>query len=179
MHDRGPTAVALLLVLSVSAATLPAQRSVHLALGGGSAIPVGKTDSSYSAGPMAMLAVIAGPQTSFLGMRLDASYNQLNGRDTGPRPVRNLHLNAVTANLVATLPSGYVKPYAVVGAGWYPVREPVDGKRHNEFGANGGLGLTFPFFGAAGFVEARYHKVAAPAGVRDRRFVPITVGIVF
>lgn len=159
--------------------TAAAQRSIRLGIAGGVAVPVGRADSLYSAGPAGMIAIVTGSTSFPIGLRLDYTYNQFHGRSARTPRTPDLHFSAVTADLIATLPTGYVKPYIIGGGGWYPIREPADGARHNEFGLNAGIGVAFPLFGAAGFLEARYHRITGPTGFADRRFVPVMLGVMF
>jgi opacity protein-like surface antigen len=122
-------------------------------------------------------AVIWGSEGSLVGARVDYSSNQFNGRRVNGTTYGGIRLSAVTANVVVTLPLGSIKPYGMVGGGWYPYREAGDSKRDNDFGGTIGGGITFPFLVGAGFIEGRYHAVSGRATART--FVPITFGILF
>lgn len=158
-----------------------AQRSTHIALGGGIAIPVGKLGTGYNSGPQGLVSLVTGAPDSPLGLRLDYSYNGFRG-DVTSGDVRGpgTHINSVIGSLVLTARAGAFKPYALAGAGWYPYREAGETTRTNAFGLNGGLGLGFPlpYSQIAGFIEARYHAASA-SNHADRRFVPITLGVIF
>lgn len=175
----------LLLAASIaclSGAIAPARaaaQGVQLQLGGGVAIPVGRFDTTYTSGPAGLIAITDGGSESSIGLRLDYSYNSFRGKTVNGKRYRDAHMNVVTGNVVLSLPTGpYIKPYALVGLGWYPYREATETKRKNDWGANVGGGLTFPipFSAAGGFIEARYHRVFG-GGVQARRFVPIMVGV--
>lgn len=174
-----------LLALTVAATAygmpVAAQRATHIALGGGVAVPVGKFGNDYESGPQGLVSLITGSPDSPFGLRLDYSYNSFRGDLVGGT-VRyaGTHINSLTANLVITGRAGAFKPYAVGGGGWYPYREAGETTRTNAFGLNGGLGLGFPipYSQIGGFIEARYHAAYASNHL-DRRFVPITLGVMF
>lgn len=124
-----------------------------------------------------MAAVIVGHQEFPIGVRLDYSYNQFHGKRTQGKEVPDATMHIVTADVVATLPGDYVKPYVVAGLGWYPYREPTDARRNNDVGVNVGAGVTFPCFIGVGFVEGRFHHVLGRTTAQE--FLPITIGLVF
>lgn len=157
--------------------SLGAQQAIHFGIGGGISTPVGKFGDTHSLGVQGLAAVIWGGESSIMGARIDYSTNQFNGRSVSGTTYGDIRLSAVTANIVFTLPLGSIKPYGMIGGGWYPYREAGDGKRDNDFGETIGAGLTFPFFVGAGFIEGRYHAVSGRATART--FVPVTVGILF
>lgn len=170
------------LALAVVACALPAaaQRSTHIGVGGGVVVPSGTFSDTRTAGPMGLLTLAVGPAESPIGARLDYSYNEFRGRSSGGVESPSGHINAVTANIVLTGRVASLKPYLVGGLGWYPYREAGDSVRINAFGPNGGGGIGFrlPYSELGGFIEVRYHKGHAPHHV-DRRFIPITLGIMF
>ena len=167
---------------AIAAAVTPvlaAAQGIQIQLGGGASVPVGRFDSTYTAGPAGLIALSNGSAESAFGVRVDYSYNGFRGKTVNGKRYRDTHMNVVTGDLVLSLHTGpYVKPYALVGLGWYPYREAVDTTRKNDWGANIGAGLTFPIplSSAGGFIEARYHRIFG-GGVEARRFVPIMLGV--
>ncbi|MGI8508448.1 MAG: outer membrane beta-barrel protein [Gemmatimonadaceae bacterium] len=172
----------LMLALATVVCALPAaaQRSTHVGVGVGGVIPSGTFGDTRSAGPMGLITLATGPADSPIGARLDYSYNDFRGRTVGVIKSPDSHLNAVTANIVLAGRVAGLKPYVIGGLGWYPYREGGDSVRTNAFGPNagGGIGFQLPYSQLGGFIEARYHKAHAPHHV-DRRFIPITIGILF
>lgn len=162
------------------ASSVGAQQSVHLGVGGGVAIPTGQLDSLYSPGPGGLVTLAFGPPDAPMGLRLDYQYAGLRGKTVGGQGVPNTHFSSVTANLVMAFRVGYVKPYLIGGAGWYPVRLPGDTKRHNDTGYNGGAGIGFPipFTNVGAFIEARYHDVNR-SNASSYHFIPVTFGLLF
>ena len=172
-------AIAAGAIASTAAPSRAAAQGLQLQLGGGVAIPVGRFDTTYTSGPAGLIAVTDGGSESALGVRLDYSYNAFRGKTLNGKRYRDAHMNVVAGNIVLSIPTGpYVKPYALVGLGWYPYREATETTRKNDWGANIGAGLTFPIplSSAGGFIEARYHRVFG-GGVQARRFVPIMLGV--
>lgn len=171
---------AFALVVLVSAVPALAQHDIHIGLAGGGAIPVGVFDSSYSAGPDALVTIVAGPADSPLGLRFDYNYAGFEGRSVDGIDRTGTHVNSLTANLVIAARAGALKPYLIGGGGWYPYTEPGETSRTNGAGLNGGAGIGFPlpYLDIGGFLEVRYHAVHA-SGHADRRFVPITFGVMF
>jgi hypothetical protein len=170
--------LAITTLLAAAISPVSAQRLVHLGVGGGVSVPVGTFHDTYSAKENATVILTAGSQDSWLGTRLDYSYNEFTGRDVLGKQYHGTHLNIITADLVASFPLGWnVKPYLVGGGGWYQHRDSGDVKWRSGFGINGGVGFTFPFLTSAGFMEARYHRIYG-RGV-SQQFVPITFGVVF
>lgn len=171
------------LAMAATLCALPAaaQRSTHIGLGGGVALPVGAFGDTYSAGPQGLVTLVTGPAESPLGLRIDYSYNGFRGQNVSGVQYGGSHINAITGNLVLTARVASAKPYLIGGGGWYPYRDIGEAKRTNAFGVNGGVGVGFPLpllSGIGGFVEARYHTAHAPHHT-DRTFVPITLGIMF
>lgn len=175
----GAVIAVVAIAFAAVASSATAQGGARLQIGGGMSVPVGRFDSTYTSGPAGLIALTNGGSESSLGVRLDYSYNAFRGKTIAGKRYRDAHMNVVTGDLVFSLHTGpYVKPYILVGAGWYPYREATGTKRANDWGANIGSGLTFPlpFSVGGGFIEARYHRVFG-GGVQARRFVPIILGV--
>ncbi len=155
-----------------------AQQSLHLGVGGGAAIPVGKLDSTLTTGPGGLIYLAIGPEDAPMGLRLDYQYAGFNGKTIAGLATPDAHISSVTANLVVPFRVGEVKPYIIGGAGWYPVRLPGDIKRTNDWGYNAGAGIGFPlpFTGVGAFLEVRYHDVNR-SNASSYHFVPLTFGI--
>lgn len=167
-------------ILLMSGEPALAQRSVHLGLAGGAAIPVGKLDSTYATGPTGLVTLAFGSQDTPIGLRLDYQYAGFNGRTVRGSVTPDMHMSAITANLVVAFRVGYAKPYIMGGGGLYPFRATGATKSENDWGANGGVGVAFPlpYTTIGGFIEARYHDVNR-TDTNSYHFVPITLGIMF
>lgn len=176
--------ILLVLIVAVCALPLGAQRTTSIGFGGGVAVPVGSFGDSYTSGPEGMVTLITGSANSPLGARFDYAYDSFRGRSasgvTGAGTGAGTHVNSLTANLVIAARAGGLKPYALAGYGWYPYTEPGTTQRTNAFGLNGGVGIAFPlpYTPVGGFIEARYAD-ARSTGHKDRRFVPVTLGLTF
>jgi len=178
------SAVAIAAIIGLSLApSARAQSSPHLGLAGGAAIPVGKLDGNYSAGAAGLATLSIGPRESPLGMRIDYGYAGFNGKTAAGARVPDIHISSLSANLVVAFRVGYVKPYLVGGAGWYPLRLAGAAKRENDFGANGGAGVAFPipYTSIGAFIEARYHDVnrSATTPYTSIHYIPVTFGVMF
>lgn len=157
-----------------------AQRSIHLGVAGGVVLPVGKLDNSFTGGPTGLVTLSMGPQDAPMGLRLDYEYSEFKGQTIDGSKTPDMHLNSATANLIVPFRVGYAKPYLIGGAGFYPLRLPGSSKRENDFGANGGAGVSFglPYTSIGAFLEVRYHAINR-ANTSSYHFVPITFGLIF
>lgn len=173
--------IAFTLLAGATSALAQSENGHQIQIGGGTAIPVARFDTNYTSGPAALIAISTGGTQIPIGLRLDYSYNAFHGKTVNGKTYRDAHMNVVTGDLVFAPHTGpYIKPYALAGMGWYPYREATDTKRSNDWGANFGLGLTFPLplIPTGAFVEARYHRVFGANKVA-RRFIPIIAGVTF
>ncbi|MDQ2888943.1 MAG: hypothetical protein M3R65_00115 [Gemmatimonadota bacterium] len=172
-----------MLVLGVLVA-LPAgaQQLIHLGVAAGGAFPVGRLDSTFTAGRSGLVTVSIGPQDAAFGVRFDYQYDGFKGKTPagGGATPSDIHVNSVTGNIVMPFRIGYAKPYIIGGAGIYPLKLPGMTKRETDWGDNIGAGIGFPIPGTTvgGFVEARYHDVNR-SNASPYHFVPVTLGILF
>ncbi len=166
---------------TVSAAL--AQKTYAFALGGGSAIPVGKLSDVQTSGYNAIGAIAIGLSDMPFGVRFDGIYNTLSHHDATPggATTSDLRVGGLLVNFVFAFPGTSTKAYIMVGGGWYNSKaDTPDAKSQNNWGANGGLGVTFALGPIATFLETRYHSVSrseSKGGVYQ--FVPVTLGIMF
>lgn len=174
-------AVAIAMMLGVGIATpAAAQRSYHLGVGGGGAIPVGQLDSSFTTGAGGLVTLALGSRDTPVGIRIDYQYAGFNGKSLNGVQVPDIHIASITANVVVAFRAGYVKPYLIAGGGIYPFRAAGSTKQENDWGENGGAGLAFPLphTGIGAFIEARYHNVNR-SNLGSYHYVPVTVGVMF
>jgi hypothetical protein len=169
---------AIIMVIAGMGSRASAQHMVQIGIGGGVAIPAGTFHDTHSAKENALITLTAGPQYSWLGTRLDYSYNEFSGKNVLGKQYHGMHLNVLTGDLVASFPLGLsVKPYLIGGAGWYHYQEASDVKSRSDPGITGGVGCTFPFLSYAGFIEVRYHRIYGRTVAQQ--LVPVSFGIVF
>lgn len=156
------------------------QRSVHIGVAGGGVVPVGILSDGYQSGPSGLVTLAMGSQDAPLGLRLDYQYDGFRGKTIAGTRIEDMHVNSVTANLIIPFRVGYAKPYLIAGGGLYPVELGGAAKRENDWGANGGAGISFqlPYTTLGAFLEARYHAVNR-SGTSPYHFVPITFGVMF
>lgn len=161
----------------LSASVGLAQRSVRLGLAANGAIPVGTYSDRHSGGAGILGSLtIASNEDAVIGIRLDGSTTRIAGRRLGGEMVPSYNIISVTANVVATMSSEYLKPYAVLGGGWYSYRDSVStDKRQNRAGLQGGVGVTFPFILSSGFLEVRYHRIFQSDV--QKRYIGLSAGL--
>lgn len=157
-----------------------AQRSIHFGVAAGVSVPVGVLNNSFGAGATGLATISMGPQDAPMGLRLDYQYSAFKGKTSSGVTSGDMHVKSVTANLILPFRAGYAKPYVIAGFGYYPLRLPGAAKRENDWGANGGAGISFglPFAETGAFLEVRYHDVNR-ANTHAYHFVPITFGVLF
>ncbi|MEO7041711.1 MAG: outer membrane beta-barrel protein [Gemmatimonadaceae bacterium] len=157
-----------------------AQRSIHFGVAAGASVPVGVLDSRVGAGATGLAMVSMGPQDAPMGLRLDYQYSEFKGKSSSGTTAGDMHLNSATANLIVPFRAGYAKPYLIGGFGYYPLRLPGAAKRENDWGSNGGAGISFglPFAETGAFLEVRYHAINR-SNAKTYHFVPITFGVLF
>ncbi|MEO7103346.1 MAG: outer membrane beta-barrel protein [Gemmatimonadaceae bacterium] len=162
------------------ASSAGAQRSIHFGIAAGASLPVGILDNNFKAGPTGLAIISMGPQDAPMGLRLDYQYSEFKSKTNSGTTAGDIHLNSATANLIVPFRAGYAKPYLIGGLGYYPLRLPGAAKRENDWGTNGGAGISFalPFAETAAFLEVRYHAINR-SNSQTYHFVPITFGILF
>jgi hypothetical protein len=185
------TIAALLLVAVGIAGRLEGQAVDQYAFGiaGGAAIPNGQLRDVTGTGASGAVMVAMGNIGSSFGVRFDAMYNWLPGRDTPADSLTatgDVRIIGLTGNLVFSLIGVERRLYAITGIGGYGYRPSASGtKKADDFGWNAGLGIWLPAIG--GFVEARYHTfyralpdpVTGATGKRSARFIPVTIGFLW
>lgn len=172
--------IAIALTIAGSASSAAGQRSIHIGLAGGAVLPVGILSDAVENGPSGLVTLAMGPQDAPMGLRLDYQYDGFKGKTIAGTRIEDMHVNSVTANLVVPFRVGYAKPYLIAGGGFYPVKLGGAAKRENDWGANGGAGISFqlPYTTLGAFLEARYHAVNR-SRTSPYHFVPITFGVLF
>lgn len=172
--------IASVILLSAATAASPAYaQDFHLGLAGGGVFPVGKLDSSYTAGRSGLVSLSIGSEDAVIGVRLDYQYDEFKGKTLNGNTIPDFHVNSTTLNIVAPFRVGYAKPYIIGGFGRYPLNIPGT-KKETDWGGNIGGGIAFPIPGTTigGFVEARYHDVNR-SNTSPYHFVPVTLGVQF
>ena len=158
------------------------QKGYAIGVGGGAAIPVGRLRDLQNTGYSAEVVLAVGSPDSQFGVRFDGIYNNLT-RAAGPAGAQSADFRVYGAllNFVYAFPGTYAKPYLLAGAGWYGSKvDTTAAKSQSNLGFSAGLGITFGFGPAAGFLESRYHSISrtvAKGGVYQ--FVPVTFGLMF
>ena len=174
--------ISLLAIILAAPSVLAAQTvssPVTVALTAGAAMPMGDMGDIGKTGFTVGGGVEFGASSLPFGLRGELSYTRFGEKtasftdpDLGTfsaavRPSNlNVNLNAI---LAPSVPAAQVRPYAIVGVGFY--NSTIDAEftsggtsfsgddSKGSFGLNGGAGVRFQFVGFSSFVEARYHHV--------------------
>jgi opacity protein-like surface antigen len=148
-------------------------KPVQFGVAAGAAIPMSDLSDFFSTGFNGTVTLGLNPALIPLGIRIDGAYNQFGLKGGGD----NLRLASATGNLVYSVPSTGISPYAIGGIGFYNLSASSGGSSENDFGWNIGGGIKMPLSGFDTFIEARYNQVQT-SGI-STKFIPITFGIMF
>ena len=174
----------------------------------GAAVPMGDLDNIYNLGYDIVAGVEFAPRMVPFGVRGEIGYTRLSAEtirmsdpELGDFTIKPKWSNlsfVLNAVLGPTVPAAQIRPYAVVGVGYYNTSEggsfsgggfDVSGSEsQGSVGFNGGAGVRFQFVGFASFIEARYHHVLkgeieetdnfeAPTRWKSAGYLPINFGI--
>ena len=155
-------------------------KPVQFGIAAGAVLPVSDLSDNFNTGFNVTGTVGFSPALIPLGIRVDAAYNSMGGKETLGGNTK-LNFTSVTGNLVYKVPSTAVSPYLIGGAGWYHAAIDSDGGNttENHFGWNIGGGISMPLSGFDTFLEARYNQVQFGENQPSAKFIPITFGIMF
>jgi len=166
----------LVTALGALSGTAQAQRRTSFGIAAGATIPVGDLGDATSTGfhVLGTLAV-SGTASTPVGFRVDAMYNNLSGKSSGP----DITVWSVNGNLVYAFPGGTTAtPYIIGGAGWYNSKSDESGSESsNDIGINVGLGARFALSGFSTFAEVRFHNIFSDPN--SGQIIPLTFGILF
>jgi hypothetical protein len=158
-------------------------------LAGGVAVPDGQLSDVTKTGASGALMLAMGNIGSPFGVRFDAMYSWLPGRDSPADSLAatgDARILGLNGNLIFSLVGVDTRLYSIMGIGAYGYRPKASGARNaDDFGWNAGLGVWLPMIG--GFIEARYHTfyralpdpVSGARGKRSAKFIPITIGFLW
>jgi hypothetical protein len=150
-------------------------KPVQFGVAAGAAIPMSDFSDFFSTGFNGTVTLGLNPALIPLGIRIDGAYNQFGGKDLFSGT--NARIASATGNLVYSVPSTGVSPYAIGGLGFYNLSSSGGGTSENDFGWNIGGGIKMPLSGFDTFIEARYNQVQTSG--TSTKFIPITFGIMF
>jgi len=179
--------------LLVVAATLGAQtrRSFNLGLGAGLTVLTGEDRDFFKDGLNLQGSVAVPLRNAGIDLRFDLGYQSIGGKDrfTAPPPSDSLRLGdfnviSLTANAqYYASPTAPARVYLIAGLGLYRVEanavhygQSVKGST-TDFGAAGGVGVSFRLGGMRGFLEGRIHNIFGEGG--SAQLYPITLGVMF
>ena len=146
-----------------------AQWPVSFGVAAGPTFSSDAEDVGYHVGGLMQLDAMLIP----VGFRVDGVMNQFN------YPGGKTRIFDVSANVTyAMVPTPRVKPYVIVGLGFYGSR--VVGSSElgtNDIGINAGAGVKFSLVVLNGFIDARFHHIFGEGG--GTGFIPVSIGITF
>lgn len=183
------------LILAAAGALMVSNASAQVrgVLGVGLGVPVGdfadETGGAAQSGGGTALAglELLAPGRNF-GLRVDGAYNRFctSACDdaAGDLDIRYRFWNANLSGILE-FPVGIeanVRPYVLAGVGFYNYKLEGDDvttavESENDFGVNGGLGVTVAMGRVGLFAEGRFHNVFASGS--DLQYIPIMVGARF
>lgn len=165
-----------------------AQSPFKLGLAIGPSLPTGDLEDSQDWGYHFAASLSGRPMLSPIGLRAEVMYHSFTGKEAGTIvgtfDYDDASVIAGILNVEAGMGGIGLRPYFVGGVGYYGFESGgEDADRENNFGVNGGLGVSFGLAGFSAFAEARYHKIFvdddADGNSPNIAFIPITVGVRF
>jgi hypothetical protein len=179
--------------LLVATGTLGAQtsRTVNVGLGAGLTLLTGEDRDFFKDGLNLQASVAVPLRSAGIDLRFDLGYHRIGGKDrfTAPPPSDTLQLGdfnviALTASAqYYPSPAAPARMYLIAGFGLYRLEakavhygQAVEGSS-TDFGAAGGVGVSFRLGGMRGFVEGRIHNIFGDGG--SAQLYPVTVGVLF
>ncbi|HUF25755.1 MAG TPA: hypothetical protein VMM18_02140 [Gemmatimonadaceae bacterium] len=176
---------------------IPEPLRFYWGLGGGGSFPQQHLDPGLATGFNATLLAGWRGETMPWGLRIDATYDQLQGRTINGTRLDNASVISGMADATFDVPWGVGRSglYLVGGVGvhrlsdfsferedFIPGEEAPDRPRFitessTDFGVNAGLGLRFGMGRSNLFVEGRWVNVFR--GDQDVRYIPVVLGITF
>ena len=172
-------------IASLASVALASAQSARFGVGGGLIAPLSDYKDADKAGWQATANVEFGIPLSPVGVRVDGLYGQTKHQDIGTSPVDGkTRLIGGLASIVwsVPIPAPMVKPYVLVGGGFYNVKITIPSAvppetSESKFAYAFGGGLKAGIGPARFFVEGRY--VSIQSSDVSTKFIPVTVGVTF
>jgi hypothetical protein len=157
----------------------PAQSRTAIAVAGGTSLPIGRLGDTQISGTDFTAGLIRGSDEIPVGLRLDAAYGRLRGKNIGGTTQPAIRTASGTANIVFSF-SGYsLKPYVLAGVGGFKMTSTSPSSDSKiRFGFDFGFGVTVPVAGKAAFVETRLNSISQ-RNAKPLRYLPIVLGFLF
>ncbi|GAC1436843.1 MAG: hypothetical protein NVSMB68_08870 [Thermoanaerobaculia bacterium] len=186
---RPLVAAAFIVILTlISASPLAAQNASGLQFGVavGESTPTGDAKHDFKNGGRVTALVATGTPGSTVGLRFEASYDELKFKTSSDFPDFSGKAKILSGTANAVISPFHMQtlvPYLIGGGGVYDFKTSTTsmlGSRsqsENKFGWNAGGGIAFGVGRTHLFVEGRYHSIST-SGQRFT-YIPVSVGIVF
>ena len=136
----------------------------------GVSVPTGSTADAFNTGWTGAAWLSYSPIGGKLAVRAQVQYQHFEQAEA--TTTDNVDITGGSVELVALLPSVYLRPYLLGGVGPYHTSGG-----DTDFGWHGGAGFLFSVLGRRLLFEARYLSIGSGGGAF--KTVPITLGIVF
>lgn len=167
--------VALVTLVLLAPGVAGAQR-LSVGVAGGAALSVGRFGDATETSPAGLLIVGLKGGYDPYGLRFEALVAPFRAASgAAGSTLGDARVTAYTLNVTVDLPGETVRPYVIVGGGYYGLA-PDTGATRSGFGANGGIGFRAPIGPLATFIEARYHH-GFTTGTPRPTFIPFMLGL--
>jgi hypothetical protein len=181
------------------------QRPVNYVAGVGATVPTGNAGRALGTGWNVLAGVTVNGAALPVGLRASASYQRFAAKIGSADSITTIsegYGDLLGATLAATLdlPSGVVRPYVMLGGGYYALRarrsvqrivrdpggdflvETTERESDGSWGVSGGVGMRGGLGALDAFVELRVDNVFTTDGAfgaKQLRVLPLSVGVRF
>ena len=162
-------------------AAAAATGGIRFGVGAGLLLPMGDYKNDDKAGWIAGADATYWLANAPVGIRIEGSYSQTSEKSTVPAHKTKIFGGGADVVYAFGQTASQVRPYVLVGGGFYNVKISFTGGSGSEtkFGFGGGAGVAFKV-GTGGtriFAEGKYVSVSTPT--TKTNFLPIRVGVRF
>lgn len=172
----------------------PKERSWHIGVGGGLAVPVSDAADALKSGGSGQAYFTWAPRLLPWALRLSANYDRHGFKGLSSGQDGTSQLLGALGGLQIGFPFGPIKPYITAGVGAYHLTSDVNGTgapsipSTTKLGVDAGAGVRIKIGSIGGFVEGRLQNVFTDQGLSanvsnkqnlQTQIVPVTFGIEF
>jgi hypothetical protein len=168
-------------LVAITASTAEAQMPITVGVQGGVAIPTGDLGDGADAGFTIGAGLGFSPAMIPFGLRFDVDFTRFGVKESvvGVSDV-NFQVISGTLNGLFNLPAAGMSPYLIAGVGMFSSKFSGGGgssDSETDFGAQGGVGISFGLAGLSAGLEAKYVNIFSDGD--NLSWIPITVRINF